>query len=353
MIKKSLLAFIPFFVCFSFLPNCNNLSFTDKDGGIYRSQDRGENWQQMTVDEDQPPLVSLDILSIAVDPEDPDVVYVGTDGSGLYKSCCNGEYWRKVKDENNILSPKAKVHDIEIDPKNPERVYLAVYQSGKGRVFRSQNGGKSWREVYVVSEKKNSVFEVEVDSYENSIVYIGIEEGGLLKSEDYGVSWKTLKWFKGNISDIAINPKDTRVVYISTFSEGIYKTKNKGSTWQSFEEQLEDFRQGEKVRHVVIDSNRPNIVYSASKYGLLVSENGGGNWKEVDIIMPKGTQDVLSMALDPKNTNIIYYGAGSNLYKSKDKGKHWTVSDLNSGRDVKVIAIDSNNPKTVYVGMYE
>ena len=162
-----------------------------------------------------------------------------------------------------------------------------------------------------------------------------------------------MRWFDDVISDIVINPKDTRQVYVSTFDQGIYKTSDKGLTWQSFKEVLEGFSQAQGIENLIIDMERTNILYAGSKYGLLTSKNSGQTWQEVAIIMPPESEPVLSLAIDPQNTDHLYYGAGSILYRSLDQGVNWTVHELNSGRNIKNIVINPQDPNKIFVGMHE
>lgn len=349
--KKFLLVIIPVFAFLAFLPTqCQEAA---GDGGLYRSKDMGEAWEQLTVRDKQFSITSLNILSITINPVNTDIIYLGSRGDGIYKSFSQGAYWHQLQDKNGVFSSQANVYDIAIDPKNPDRIYAGVYQDKKGRVFRSQDGGESWEEVYIVSKEKYAVFAIAIDSYDPSIIYIGTAQGGLLKSTDYGKSWETMKWFEDVISDIAINPQDTRIVYLSTFEEGIYKSTDKGETWQSFEEKLKDFQQAKKVENLVIDSKRPNIIYAGSEYGLLTTKNAGETWQEVNIVMPPESRPVLSLAIENDNTDHLYYGAGPVLYRSIDQGINWTVHGLASQRDIKAIAINPKNPQMIYAGMHK
>ena len=351
--RKSFLVIIPFFAFLAFLPISCQDTVKLGDGGLYKSKDMGSTWQQLAVKDEQLSITSLDILSIAVDYNDSDIIYLGSQDNGIYKSFSKGEYWHKLEDKNGVLSGRANVHEIAIDPRDSNRIYISVYQDKKGRVFRTQDAGESWEEVYVVSKERFAIFALAIDSYDSSVVYMGTAQGGFLKSSDYGKSWQLIKWFDDVISDIVINPQDTRIIYLSTFSKGIYKTTDKGINWQSFEDDLKEFRQSKKVENLVIDPQRPNIIYAGSAYGLLVSKDGGENWQEVRIIMPPKSKPVLSLAIDSQNTNHLYYGAGSILYRSLDQGENWTVHELSSQRNVKMIAIDPQDPNLIYVGMYE
>lgn len=348
--KKSFLVILPLFAFLAFSPlQCNK---EIGDGGLYKSENMGETWQQQTV-KDKLSITSLNVLSLVIDPNDSDTLYLGSQGNGIYKSCCQGEHWYKLEDKNGYLSGKADVFDIAVDPKDSNRIYAAVSQNKKGRLFRSQDGGESWEEVYVVSKERQDVSAVTVDIYDSSVVYMGTDQGGFLKSIDYGKSWQIIRWFDDAVSDIVINPRDTRMVYVATFKKGIYKTVDKGINWQSLEESLKEFRQSQRVEELVIDPQRPNIIYAGSAYGLLVSRDEGQTWQEVGIIMPPKSIPILSLAIDSQNTDHLYYGAGPVLYRSLDQGANWTVHGLPSQRNVKAIVVDSKDADLIFVGMFK
>ena len=185
--KRTFLTIIPIFIFLAFLPvQCQQEA---KDGGLYKSEDMGESWQQLTIKEDSPvTITSLDVLSLAIDLNDSENIYLGSRDNGIYKSCCQGTHWYKLKDKNGVFSERATVYEIILDPQDSNRLYAGVYQNKKGRVFRSQDGGESWEEVYVTSEEKFAVFALAVDNYDPSVIYAGTAQGGLLKSTDYGKS---------------------------------------------------------------------------------------------------------------------------------------------------------------------
>jgi photosystem II stability/assembly factor-like uncharacterized protein len=347
MKKKYFFTFIPIFTFLAVFP----FQCSVQDAGVFKSQDKGETWEYKTSLKNKDSIAAVEISTIALDPQDSKIIYLGTRANGLYKSKDAGDTWFKTEDKKNVLSNRANVYDITIDALSPNRIYIGTYQDKKGRVFRSQDAGESWEEVYIVSKEKFAVFAVAVDNYDPSVVYMGTAQGGFLKSADYGKSWESLKWFDDVISDIVINPRDTRIVYVSTFKKGIYITTDKGLTWQSLERALKPFREAERVEKIVIDSQRPNIIYAGSEFGLLRSDDGGTNWQAVKVIIPPQSIPILSLAVNPQNTNHLYYGAGSVLYRSLDQGENWTVHSFKSSKIIKAIVVDPINPDVVYVGM--
>ena len=77
------------------------------------------------------------LFSIAVDQTDPSTIYVGSHGSGVWKTTNGGSSWQVITDSLPIMGIAA----IAIDPSNSSRVYVATPDYG---LFRSEDGGASW-----------------------------------------------------------------------------------------------------------------------------------------------------------------------------------------------------------------
>ena len=170
-------------------PNNNNVfyattqgetEYTDKVGdgaGVFKSTDRGNNWTQINNG-----LNSLETNVLAVDPNDSDVLYLGTDDDGIYKSINGGENWEKL-----IPSASFGVGDIIVDPQNSNNVYMGTvdyFRLSESRgvlgdfgVYKSTDGGTTWEE-FNSGLNHLGVFSLEL-SEENRILYAGTRAGGV------------------------------------------------------------------------------------------------------------------------------------------------------------------------------
>ena len=170
-------------------PNNNNVfyattqgetEYTDKVGdgaGVFKSTDRGNNWTQINNG-----LNSLETNVLAVDPNDSDVLYLGTDDDGIYKSINGGENWEKL-----IPSASFGVGDIVVDPQNSDNVYMGTvdyFRLSESRgvlgdfgVYKSTDGGTTWEE-FNSGLNHLGVFSLEL-SEENRILYAGTRAGGV------------------------------------------------------------------------------------------------------------------------------------------------------------------------------
>lgn len=354
MIKKTIILTIlifslVFFSGFLRLPfQCGGI----RDAGVFKSSDAGEVWQHKVTIDKRHSIAAVNVLSLTIDPNNSETVYLGARENGIYKSTDGAETWQKIADKNDVLRSRANIYQIAVDPKNSNNIYAAGYQENQGRLFKSQNGGESWEEVYVVSQEKYAVFSVAIDPFESQTVYMGTAQGGFLQSMDYGESWRTVGWFDGVINNIVINPRDTRIIYLGTFQKGVYRTTDRGISWQNLEG-VKVFKGAEKVESLVIDPNNPNILYLGSSYGLLRTTNSGQSWEGVNIIIPTESLPILSVAVHPSNSQVIYFGAGPSIYKTTDGGGHWSIKRLDTSKKVKAIVIDPKFPNNVYLGIHK
>ena len=154
--------------------------YTDKVGdgaGVFKSTDRGNNWTQINNG-----LNSLETNVLAVDPNDSDVLYLGTDDDGIYKSINGGENWKKL-----IPTASFGVGDIIVDPQNSNNVYMGTvdyFRLSESRgvlgdfgVYKSTDGGTTWEE-FNSGLNHLGVFSLEL-SEENRILYAGTRAGGV------------------------------------------------------------------------------------------------------------------------------------------------------------------------------
>ncbi len=65
--------------------------FAGSEVGLYRSEDKGANWELL-----ESPLDGLQIWSVAVHPTDPDIIFAGTKPPGVFRSQDGGKRWEKV-----------------------------------------------------------------------------------------------------------------------------------------------------------------------------------------------------------------------------------------------------------------
>ena len=281
-------------------------------------------------------LDSLTIRSLAVDPDDPQIVYAAT-ASGVAVSTDGAFSWQSINQGLTIDDVNALAFASQ-----PEG---AIYAATEGAVFKSTDAGQSW-------QPRNRGFTrlalgaVAVDPNDSDTIYAGAVAGGVFKTSDGAESWtpssiglKTL-----NMNALAMDSSDSMVVYAGTAS-GFFKSVDGGNTWNLSDDGLTSFF----VEAIVIDPSNPLTLYVGTVGGVFKSIDGGTSWTDSST----GLIDTFAQTLviDPQNPLILYVGTEAGVFKSVDGATGWTeASNGVTNPIVLALAIDLVNPAILYAG---
>jgi photosystem II stability/assembly factor-like uncharacterized protein len=265
---------------------------------VYKSQDRGESWT--TTDTIS---ISGSPVGLAVDPNDPQVVYVGS-GYYLKKSTDGGDTWF-VK-ENSL--PPGLPSSIEIDPRD-SKVLVGLSEGG---VYWSKDGAENW---YNSSQGMNntSIKGLGIHPYSPRTLLVGIRGRGhyLAKTTDGGDSWDFMSSLPGNLGAIAFDPQNPSIIWAGdgpgwTRRVNIYKSSDSGITWTEswFNYCFDIHGCYTGVTDILVNPGNSDAVLVGTGYsgGTLVrTMNGGQTWHSVGWISD-------ALAVDPNDHNVVYVG---------------------------------------------
>lgn len=193
----------------------------------------------------------------------------------------------------------------------------------------------------------------------SNISYVGAASGGLFKTEDQGVTWKSIfdSTDNSSVSALAIAPSAPNQVWAGTgetflirpaesMGNGVYKSTNAGATWTNM-----GLHATGRISRIIVDPTDSNTVYVASlghthapqqERGVYKTTDGGKTWERILFVDENtGCSD---LSIDPRHPNILYAamwqisfttwslnsgGPGSGIFRTKDGGKTW--ERLNKG----------------------
>jgi len=159
-------------------------------GGIIRSLDGGEHWENMShgqyLNDD-----TVDMHGVLVGRWRPGAV-LAIGRAGLFRSTDQGEHWASARLEP--LNPKGQTYcrDIREVPGDPKTIWVAAganFQSDAGVLFRSTDGGSSWARVDMGVEPKTTMFAIAFDERQPQRMYCATSGGEVFASKDGGQSW--------------------------------------------------------------------------------------------------------------------------------------------------------------------
>ena len=347
------------------------------NGGVFKSSDYGRTWQPIF--DDQP---TASIGAVAVSISNPNVVYAGSGeglqrpdlsvGDGLYKSTDAGKTWAHLG-----LRDAQQIAQLAVDPKNPDRVFVAAaghpYGPNEERgVYRSVDGGKTFEKVLYRDENVGAS-DVQIDPSNPAIVYAALWEsregpwengvfngngGGIFKSVDGGKTWLQLnKGLPANIvqANLAIAPTAPKTLFAAVRTKTIaklYRSDDGGDTWHGT---TDDPRPalgigGGDLPVVRFDPKNPQIIYSASVV-CWKSTDGGQTWDGWR--GAPGGDDYQNVWINPTNPEIILLGSDQGAIVTVNGGKSWSSWYNQSTAQLYHVSADNSFPYRLYSGQQE
>lgn len=316
-------------------------------GGVWKTNNSGITWKPVFDDQS-----SYSIGTVSIDPNNTDVVWVGTGenvsgrhvgwGDGIYKSLDAGKTW-----ERKGLNKSEHIGKILIDPRNSDVVFVAaegpLWASGGQRgLYKTTDGGKSWQLVLQIDEN-TGVTDIEFDPSNPDVLYAaayqrrrhtwsllsGGPQSGIYKSVDNGVTWKKLSTGlpKSDIGKIglAVTPANPQLVYATIESndknKGFYRSTNKGESWEKRNKYISGGTGPHYYQEIEASPQHPDLVYQMDVF-LHVTRDGGKKFDYLGTGREKHS-DNHAMWIDPGNGKHLLAGTDAGLYETFDEGTTW------------------------------
>jgi photosystem II stability/assembly factor-like uncharacterized protein len=346
-------------------------------GGVWKTENAGQTWDNIS--DGKMGTVSNSIGAIAVAPSNDKIIYVGTgesdprgdweNGEGIYKSTDGGDTWQYAG-----LRDTRETGSIAIDPHNPNIVYVAslghVFKGNPDRgVFKTTDGGKTWQKVLYVDENTGAN-NVVMDAKNPNVLYAtmwqmyrtewtlnsGGPGSGVYKTTDAGKTWTKISnnpgFAKGELGKmgVAVAPNNSNVVYAIAQAKdgGVFRSDNAGATWTRVNDEWKLRQRAFYYMAIYVDPTNWKVAYAPNVDSVFKTTDGGHTWKPLG----PGLGDNHIIWLNPRNPNLLIIGDDGGANVSVDGGKTFASNDQPLSQFYH-IALDNQFPYHMYGAMQD
>lgn len=333
-------------------------------GGVFKTSNSGTTYEPIFDN-----YGSYSVGCITIDPNNQNVIWVGTGennnqrsvayGDGIYKSEDGGKSFKNMGLENS-----EHISDIIVDPRNSNVIYVAAYgplwsEGGDRGVYKSTDGGKNWKPVFQIS-KHTGCADLIMDPENPDILYAAMHqrrrhvwtyvgggpESGVYKTTDGGANWTELtnglpKNKLGRVG-LAVSPVNSDYVYAIAEAKdgkhGFYRSTDQGASFQKMSSYKTS---GNYYQEIYCDPKDVNKVFAMDTW-LHHTEDGGKTFKRTG--ERNKHVDNHCIWIDPMNTNHWLVGCDGGLYETWDHANRWQYKPNLPITQFYKVAVDNAEP---------
>jgi photosystem II stability/assembly factor-like uncharacterized protein len=246
-------------------------------------------------------------------------------GDAVVRATLTGE---RVTDIEIVLE-HASARCVAIDPLDPDRVYVGTFDDG---LLASADGGSTWRapERGLDDQRVLSLASSPTDARAGtSVVYAGTEPSNLYRSEDGGRSWQRLpalrelpsepRWsfpprpWTHHVKTIALHPSDRDQLLVGIELGGVMRSSDGGATWIDHNPQAHS-----DAHQLATHPLAPDRVYEAAGQGIAVSDDRGASWRRREEGLDR--RYAWAVAIDTEDPDLWYVSVSRSPFAAHGSG---------------------------------
>jgi photosystem II stability/assembly factor-like uncharacterized protein len=246
-------------------------------------------------------------------------------GNEVVRLTLTGGRAHEAKSVLRVAAPRC----VAVDPHDPDRVYVGTFDDG---LYATADGGETWRASWAgITEERVMSVAVSRSHREAgvSVVYAGTEPSNLYRSTDGGETWQLLpelrrlpsepRWsfpprpWTHHVSTIALHPSDPDSLAVGIELGGVMRTADGGRTWSDHSPQAHS-----DAHQLITHPLAPERLYEVAGQGIAVSPDRGQSWRRLEQGLDR--HYAWATAADPADPDLWYASVSRGPYAAHGRG---------------------------------
>lgn len=253
------------------------------------------------------------------DPDNQDIIYFGAPSGGLWRTTDEGGHWEILTDHLPVIG----VSGIALHPDDPDIIYIGTgdkdandnYSIG---VLKSTDGGYTWMETglnWQVTQGR-TIAKLMMHPDDPKTLFAATTSG-LFRTQDDGDTWTKL--LNGDIDDLEFKPGDPDIIYALT--KKLYRSTDGGENFSLVSSATSSGR----AQIAVTEANPDYVYFFSSTGGIYRSEDSGETFTFRSNNPSPGYQSWYDLACAASHVDADEFHIGEiNTFRSLDGGFTWT-----------------------------
>jgi photosystem II stability/assembly factor-like uncharacterized protein len=279
------------------------------NGSILGTDDAGNNGWRL--------IFGGDGGHVAVDPTNPQTVYVETQWANIVKSTDGGARFSSATRgldpvRSDVLGPDANylfITPFVLDPSNAQRLW-----TGGEFLYRSSNGAAQWTKASTALPEGGLMSAIAVAATDSNRVVAGTHRGDIVTSRTALATsaqsqWSATRPRDGWVTSVAFDPRNADVLYATYGNFGgahVFRSSDGGATWQAIDGGGDNSLPDIPVHSIVIDPDDPTRLYLGTDAGVFVSIDGGQRWLVEETGFGPAVTEWLSLLRDASGRKQLF-----------------------------------------------
>ncbi len=352
-------------------------------GGVWKSENGGTRWDPVFDEQ-----ITQNIGALAIQHDEPDVVWVGTGegnprnsmnlGMGIFKSTDGGETWDHLG-----LEKTKTIHRIIVHPKDGDVVFVGAmgdpFTPGPDRgLYKTEDGGMSWEQLLFTNDQ-SGVADMVMDPVNPDKMLVALYDhrrtpysfvsggsgSGLFMTFDGGENWTQLSEENGLPAGelgrigLAIAPSNPKRIYakVEAKKNALYRSNDGGFNWELINKDPKYTNNRPfYFQELAVSSDDPDLLYNIYQ-PLSVSYDGGESFDPVPQIPADETKgihaDFHAFWMSPDDAEFYIIGGDGGIGITRDRGRSWFFPESIPVGQFYQVNVDEELPYNVYGGLQD